>query len=138
MTNTEYRKPLPRISMDTAPYWEALQEHKLLLPKCNQCGKVSFPPRPFCPFCFEFSITWTEMSGKGTVHSFSVVYQNGTPPWADEVPYVVGYVALDEGPQMMSNITGIDPSEVRIGQRVEVYFDDATPDVTLPKFRVVR
>ncbi|MEE8386320.1 MAG: Zn-ribbon domain-containing OB-fold protein [Dehalococcoidia bacterium] len=137
MTAAEYLKPQPRVSHDTAPYWEALREHKLSLPKCNKCAKLAFPPRPFCPFCFEADQTWTEMSGKGTVHTFSVVYQNRSPGFADEVPYVVGYVTLDEGPQMMSNITGIDPTEVRIGQKVELYFDDVTPDLTLPKFKVV-
>ena len=138
MTTAEYLKPQPRISHDTAPFWEALREHKLSLPKCNKCGKVSFPPRPFCPLCFDTDITYTELSGKGTVHTFSVVYQNRAPGFAEEVPYVVGYVTLDEGPQMMSNITGIDPAEVRIGQRVEVYFDDVTPNLTLPKFKVVQ
>ena len=54
------------------------------------------------------------------------------------MPYVVGYITLDEGPQIMSNVTGIDPEEVRIGQKVEVYFDDVTPNLTLPKFKVVQ
>ncbi len=138
MTAAEYLKPQPRVSHDTAPYWEALREHKLSLTKCNKCDKVAFPPRPFCPFCFDADVTWTEMSGKGTVHTFSIVYQNRAPGFADEVPYAVGYVTLDEGPQMMTNITGIDPAEVRIGQKVEVYYEDVLPDLTIPKFKVVQ
>ncbi len=137
-TQQEYLKPVPGISTDTKPYWDALKEHKLMLPKCSQCSKISFPPRPFCPDCLNFDVKWTELSGKGTVHTFSVVYQNKSRGFAEEVPYVVGYIQLDEGPQMMSNVTGIDPAQVKIGQKVEVYYDDVLPDLTLPKFRPAR
>jgi uncharacterized OB-fold protein len=134
-TAEEYRKPIPGISKDTAPYWKALQEHKLVLPRCNHCGKVNYPPRPFCPDCLSFDVRWQLMSGRGTVYTFSVVYQNKSPGFAREVPYAVGYVTLDEGPQVLTNIVQCDPEQVHIGQRVEIVYDDVLPDLTLAKFR---
>ena len=135
MTTSEYKKPIPGVSFDTIKFWEALREHKLMLPKCPECGMVHIPPRPFCPKCLNFGVQWTELSGKGTVHTFSIVYQNGNPGFAEEVPYVVGYVTHDEGPQIMTNIVGCDPKDVRIGQRVEIVFEDVMPDLTMPKFK---
>ena len=134
-TASEYQKPVPGVSSDTEKYWKALLEHKLLLPKCNHCQKVNFPPRPFCPDCLDFDVTWTEMSGRGKVHTYSVVYQNKSPGFADEVPYVVGYIELEEGPQMMSNIVDCDPESVRIDQPVEIVYRDVMPDLTIPVFR---
>ena len=82
-------------------------------------------------------LEWTELSGKAEVHTFTIVYQNGMRGFRDEVPYVVGYVTLDEGPQMMTNVIGIEPEKVRIGMKVEIVYDDVLPEVTLPKFRPV-
>ena len=131
----DYVKPIPGASEETLPYWKALTEHKLMLPKCPECGRISFPPRAMCPKCLNFDQVWTELSGKATVHTFSVVYQNGAPGFRDEVPYVVGYVTLDEGPQMMTNVIGIDPKDVKIGQKVEIVYEDIMDDLTIPKFK---
>ena len=134
-TETEYKKPIPGVSADTIQYWEALREHKLMLPKCQDCGKISFPPRTFCPACMSLDTQWTELSGRATVHTFSVVYQNGTPGFAEEVPYVVGYVTLDEGPQMMTNVIDVDPQKVEIGMKVEIVYKDVMSDLTMPYFK---
>jgi uncharacterized OB-fold protein len=83
-------------------------------------------------------LEWTELSGKGEVHTFTVVYQNGMAGFVDDVPYAVGYVTLDEGPQMMTNFIGIEPEQVRIGMKVDIVYDDVTPEVTLPKFKPVQ
>ena len=135
MTTEEYRGPIPSVSSDTEEYWKGLLAHKLVLPKCNDCGKVSFPPRRFCPHCMSFDVTWTEMSGRGKVHTFSVVYQNKSPGFAEKVPYTVGFIELDEGPQMMSNVIDADPESVAIGDRVQIVYQDVMPDLTIPLFR---
>jgi uncharacterized OB-fold protein len=136
-TGQEYTKAIPGASVDTAPFWDKLREHKLELPKCTNCGKISYPPRVICPACMSLDLEWTELSGKGEVHTYTVIYQNGMRGFRDDVPYSVAYVTLDEGPQMMTNIIGIDPEMVRIGMKVEIVFDDVLPDVTLPKFKPV-
>jgi len=54
------------------------------------------------------------------------------------VPYVLAIIELDEGVRMHSNVVGIDPKEVEIGMRVEVVWDDVTPEFSLPKFRPIQ
>jgi uncharacterized OB-fold protein len=54
------------------------------------------------------------------------------------VPYVFAIVELDEGPRMATNIVGIEPERVAIGMKVEVFFDDVTPEITLVKFKPIR
>jgi len=74
-------------------------------------------------------------SGRGTVYSFTVTYQNQSPGFREELPYVLAIVELDEGVRMMTNVVGCAPDAVRIGMPVQVVFEDVTAEITLPKFR---
>ena len=74
-------------------------------------------------------------SGWGTVYSFTVTHQNQAPGFREELPYVLAIVELDEGVRMMTNVVGCAPDAVRVGMRVEVVFEDVTPEITLAKFR---
>ena len=59
-------------------------------------------------------VEWVRASGCGTVLSFTVVYRPVTKVFAEDVPYVAALVALEEGPQLMSNIVKCDPEQVAI------------------------
>jgi uncharacterized OB-fold protein len=130
-----YRKPLPRIDEESRGYWEALARHELYLQRCRACGTLRFYPRALCPGCLSDATEWVRASGRGTVYSFTVTYQNQAPGFREEVPYVLAIVELAEGPRLMSNVVGSSPEQVRIGMPVEVVFEDVTPEITLPKFR---
>lgn len=130
---------LPVADLETAPYWEAAAQGKLLIKECRSCRRPFFYPRAHCPRCWSTDTTWREASGRGTVYTFTVVYQNDLPPFRDRIPYVVAIVELDEGVRMTSNIEGCDPSEVRCGMAVQVAFrseDRGEGDpVAIPVFR---
>jgi len=82
-------------------------------------------------------VEWVKASGRGTVLSFTIVYRPVTRAFAIDVPYVVALITLDEGPQLMSNVVGCPPEQVRIGMPVEVTFEDWTEEISVPKFRPV-
>jgi hypothetical protein len=65
------------------------------------------------------------------------VHQANHPGFAAEVPYAVVVIELTEGVRMLSNLIGCPPGRIRIGMPVEVVFEAASPEVTLPKFRSV-
>jgi hypothetical protein len=128
-------KPLPTPTPITKPFWDAAKEHRLSLQRCAACGKYVFYPRAICPYCGGARLEWTDVSGQGTVYSYTIARRATARPFAPDVPYVIAIVALAEGPHMMTNVVGCDPDSVRIGMAVEAVFDDVTPDVTLVKFR---
>ena len=57
------------------------------------------------------------------------------PSFAADLPYNVVQVQLDEGPRLTANLVNVPNAEITIGMRVEVVFDDVTPEVSLPRFR---
>lgn len=127
-------RPIPAVTPDLAPFFAAAREGRLVIPRCRSCGAWRYPPRPTCPPCGSGDFAWEPVAGTGEVYSFTVLHQVYHPGFADEVPYAVVLVQLDEGVRMISNVVGVPASQVRIGQRVRVIFDPVSEEVTLPKF----
>ena len=132
-----YEKPLPVIDPGSAPFWEAAREHRLSIPRCLDCGKHHFYPRELCPHCHSDNLEWSDVSGRGSIYTFTIARRPAGPAYADDVPYVIALIDLAEGPRMMTNVIASDVEAVRIGDAVEVVFDDVTDEVTLPKFKTV-
>lgn len=123
--------PLPAASAETLPWWEAAREHRLVAQKCASCGALRHPPGPICPDCTTTESTWVELSGRGTVYTYTVVHQQFVPA---DLPYVVVAVELPEGVRMVSNLVGVDAADVHIGMRVELVWEDMGPELALPRF----
>ena len=131
----DYAKPIPVPSHESRPYWEALREHKLTMPRCEDCGHRWFPPSLLCPKCRSRKVGWKQVSGRGKVFSFVNFHRTYHKGFADERPYCVAVIELEEGPRMISNVIGIAPDKVACDMSVEVVFEDIAGTATLPKFK---
>jgi uncharacterized OB-fold protein len=131
------KKPVPRIDEDSKPFWEACARHELYVQKCRSCGSVFYYTRSCCPQDLSTDLEWVRCSGKGTVYTFTVTYQNQSAGFRDKLPYIMAYVDLAEGVRMLTNIVGCKPEEVTIGLPVEVIFEEVSPEVSIPVFRPV-
>ena len=134
---TVVERPLPNPDAATAPYWAAAREHRLVMPRCEDCGHYHFYPRTLCPKCGSARLAWTACSGRGDVYSFTVIHRAPSPAFAAAVPYVVAAVKLDEGPHLMTNIVDCAPDTVRIGMPVRVAFQTVSDEITLPVFELI-
>jgi len=126
-------RPMPKIDADSAPFWAGTAEGELRVQRCRQCQQPRFYPRLLCPKCWSDDAEWVVTSGVGTIYSYSVVHRSPWEALADEVPYVVALVDLDDGVRLFTTITD-DPDLVRIGSQVQVSFRKLSPDVSLPVF----
>lgn len=133
MTSALFAEP----NADSRPYWEATRERRLLIRKCKACGAKHFMPRNGCPNCWSEDLEWADASGRGTVHTFSIVRRAPLPEFAANAPYVVAMVDLEEGPRMYTNIVGADALAVAIGDPVQVTFDDRGDGFVVPQFKRV-
>lgn len=129
-------RPLPDVTPETQPYWAGAAEGQLMLNKCTKCGLVYYYPRALCPDCFSNEVEWVEAAGTGEVYSYSVAQtMSGWPE--EDLPLVVAYIELDEGPRMLTNVDA-DPNTVQIGTRVEVTFADTDEsDLSVPLFKMI-
>jgi uncharacterized OB-fold protein len=140
---TEYKKPLPFPENPTLtkPFWDAAKRHELVMQRCKQCNELTFFPREQCPHCFSQDWDWVQVSGKGRLYGYTVIYQPAHPAFREDVPYLFAIVELDEGPRMPTTIVDINAEdfvkENKTDIPVTVVFDDVTPEWTLVKFKPV-
>ncbi|MFC4272642.1 hypothetical protein GQF03_10695 [Sneathiella chungangensis] len=132
----EYNKPIPVVDSDSEPFWASGLSGKLKLPHCSSCGKFHYYPRTLCPHCHLTDLSYKEVSGNGTIYSYTVQRRPAGNEFKDDVPYIVALIDLEEGPRMLSNIVGLAPEEVAIGQRVAVQFITVSDSISLPVFQV--
>ncbi|RMG63364.1 MAG: Zn-ribbon domain-containing OB-fold protein [Calditrichaeota bacterium] len=95
------------------------QRYRLVGSQCPQCQNLFFPPRQVCPHCYNSELSEFVFSGKGSVYSFTVLYQT-TPKFEFQIPYIVALIDLNEGPRITAQLTDVDAEEVRIGMPVEM------------------
>jgi len=95
------------------------QRYSLRAEVCNECGNTIFPPRDVCPYCAEQKQTWTNLSGRGEVYSYTTMYSAPTA-FEEYTPYTVALVKLAEGPLITAQLTDVDTEEVTIGMPVEM------------------
>ncbi len=88
-----------------------------------------------CPVCQATETRWIESTGRGTVYSWLVVHHPVNPVLADQVPYVVAMIDLEEGVRVVGNVEGCDPDSVAAGTRVELFFEDHEDGMRIPNFR---
>lgn len=142
MEASQPSKPIPIPDEASAPFFEGARRHELMLLRCRDCGTFMWPGAPFattvrsrCINCYSGSLEWTATSGRGAIYSFAIMHQVYDPAFAEEVPYNVTIVDLEEGVRMTSNIVDCPNDELEVGTPVEVVFEDVDEQISIPRFR---
>lgn len=128
-------KPLPRVTPAMTPFWDAASQGRLLVQRCSNCGTHGFPALEICTSCLSASLEWIETSGRASLFSFVVMHHAYHPGFADDVPYAVVDVLLEEGIHMISRVFDVTPDDLAIGMELEVAFEPTDAPVALPVFR---
>jgi enoyl-CoA hydratase/carnithine racemase/uncharacterized OB-fold protein len=162
LTEADLKKPAPKPTKWSQPYWDAAREHRLVFKTCSKCGNIDHPPYLYCTRCHADEHTWVEHTGRAVLLSYSInCYQVPFPFWAD-MPYVTAFVLTLNDDQklppadkvdfeairkleatrtiknvmMLTTIVDCDPENLINGMELEVVFDDHSVEgFTLPKFR---
>ncbi len=110
-------------------FFNELKTKKIVGNLCKNCGKVHLPARPICDQCNSQDLEFIELSGKGFLQAYSVVYvtttKMGKAGFNRENPNCVGIVKLEEGPMISSEIYGFDlsqPEKIKIGTTLHAKF----------------
>jgi hypothetical protein len=128
---------LPRRTSLTGPYWDACQRGELAIQRCTACRLYIHLPEPSCPGCSAAELTFEPVSGRGAVHTFTVVHRTFAPGFEDRIPYVLAWIELIEQPGLRAfgNVLDAPPDSVHIGQPVELCFEELPGFGQIPNFR---
>lgn len=125
-------KPRPEITSDNRPYFDGLNEGRLMLQRCAACGKIRHYPRPVCDGCWSMQAEWVQASGLATVHSWTISHHPFHPGFKAELPYALVTVDLEEDVRLHARARDIDPATLRIGMPVRIGFERVTAEFSLP------
>lgn len=117
-------KPVPYATDVSAPFWAGLREREIRLQHCSACNRFIFYPRSHCPGCLSNALEWRTVSGRGSVHTFTISRVPTMPLFADEVPQKLAMIELEEGVRMISTLVDIAPEAIVVGLPVEPVFDE--------------
>jgi Predicted nucleic-acid-binding protein containing a Zn-ribbon len=133
------RKPMPEPTPVSAPFWEALAERRIRIQYSPSSGEYVFYPRTLAPRTLADDLEWREISGEGTLYTFTVARRPTAPFWADQVPQLLAVVQWDEGPRLTTELVNVDPDDIRIGMRVRpVFTPDPETGMTLLRYEPAR
>lgn len=116
------RSPVPQPDEETAPFWAALADERLLLRSCEVCGSLDHPDAVVCWRCDSPQLVWSEQPLRGTLFSWAI--EGRTVIEGMEPPYVVAQLTptgCDEGTvRLVGTLLTEAPEELRIGMPLTI------------------
>ncbi|WP_454793052.1 Zn-ribbon domain-containing OB-fold protein [Mycolicibacterium lutetiense] len=132
---TGFARPMPVKTPTSAPFWDALGQHRIVIQYSASTQAYVFYPRVLAPRTLADDLEWREISGMGTLYSFTVARRPVGPHFADAVPQMLAIVEWDEGPRFSTELVDVAPEDLGIGMRVRpVFHDYPEHDVTMLRY----
>lgn len=122
------------------PFWDAVNQRRLVLQHCTSCNRLQYPPQQACQVCNSpANLGWKEVQGKGHIAAHIVIEDGRLNRRMPDQPYNMAMVTLDEDPRVnfYSNLPGTPPYQVPVGAAVEVTFEEVAPGQLIHEWRVV-
>jgi uncharacterized protein len=127
-------KPMPIPTPTTQPFWDTLADHRIRIQYSPSAGRYVFYPRVLAPGTLADDLEWRDISGAGSLYTFTVCYRPVSPHFIDDVPQLLGVVQWDEGPRFSTELVNVAADDLHVGMRVKPVFTDY-PDANVTMLR---
>ena len=119
------------VDPDNDAFWNVVGQGDIPLSSCNVCGTVFVLPLPSCPQCGSDRLAPRLSSGRGSLYSWVIVHVPFGDGLAEQVPYTVAAVELDEGARIFARLEGVPPEQLVDGLRLVATFpaDQGRPPI---------
>ena len=132
-------KLIPVPDAMSKPFWDAVNQKKLLVQKCDH-GHLQYPPKAKCPECGSDKLEWHQTNGKGHIDSYIVIEDARLERRYPDQPFNMALITLDENPKLnfYSNLPGVPVDKVPVGAAVEVMFEEVAPGQLIHEWKLVK
>ncbi|MHA0288336.1 Zn-ribbon domain-containing OB-fold protein [Mycobacterium sp. C3-094] len=129
-------RPMPVKTPTTAPFWDALAERRVVIQYSPSAQSYVFYPRVRAPRTLADDLEWRQISGMGTLYTYTVARRPVGPHFAGAVPQLLAIVEWDEGPRFSTELVHVEPADITIGMRVRpVFCDYPEHDITMLRYQ---
>jgi uncharacterized protein len=126
------------ITYDNIEHYRGLLQRRLLINRCDDCSHWIYPHRPLCPQCWSWSVTPTEVSGRGHVHLFTEIKHTRANDQAGQRQGAVVLIGVElaeqPGLRYLSTVDGIAFADLRHDMPVELTWTERD-GLAVPAFR---
>ena len=121
------------------PFWDAVNEKRLIVQNCRACNTLQHPPREACRDCGSENLEWKETSGRGHISTFVIMMDIHLARRVPDQPFNLAVITLDDDPRVnfFSNPPGIPVRQVPIGAPVEVMFEEVAPGQLIHEWKLI-
>ncbi len=133
-------KPVPVPDALSKPFWDAVNEQRLIVQHCSACGRRQYPPEPRCTECRSADhLEWIPTSGRARIIGYTVMHDSRVRLLQADQPFNIALVALEEDPaiKFFSNLPGVAPDAVPVGATVQVIFPEVSPEQRIHEWQLV-
>jgi uncharacterized OB-fold protein len=123
---------------ETAGFFAAAREHRLVVQTCGACGNQQQPPRPRCRRCHGDDLGWDDVPLRGVVHTWTVVEHQINPHFP--APYTTILVDVEPRPgETVIRFLGHLPGrpDIAVNSAVRAVFVDLDDITTVPNWELV-
>ena len=134
-------KVIPVADELSKPFWDAVNQKRLVLQNCAGCDRLQYPPRDRCAGCGSAEkLGWKEVSDRGRISTYIVIEDGRLDRRMPDQPYNLALVTLEEDPgiNFYANLPGTPVDQVPVGAAVEVVFERVAPGQLIHEWRVVQ
>ncbi|RLT35227.1 MAG: hypothetical protein DWI59_04405 [Chloroflexi bacterium] len=134
-------KPVPVPDELSKPFWDAVNEQRLVVQHCAACDRRQYPPERVCTECRSGDrLEWIPTSGRARIIGYTVMHDSRVRLLQADQPFNIAVVALEEDPaiRFFSHLPGTPADEVPVGATVEAIFPELSPTQRIHEWQVVR
>ena len=95
-----------------------LEDGKVMGTKCNDCGRVFFPPRADCYQCLASNVDWFEISGTGKLITYSKL-EYAPVGFGDDLPYAIAVLDYGEFKVFGRIASDLSEDEINVGMEMK-------------------
>ncbi|MCY3558077.1 MAG: OB-fold domain-containing protein [Chloroflexi bacterium] len=122
-SNQVSSRPLPTPIPRSQPFWDGLRERKVRIQYSPSSDQWVFYPRSLAPLTLADDLEWRDISGVGTLYTYTIARRPTAPDFAGEEPQIIAVIELDEGPRLTSTLVNVDEDQIVVGMRVKPVFE---------------
>ena len=133
----EVSRPLPTPIPRTQSFWDGLREGRVRIQYSPSTDQWVFYPRSVAPLTLADDLEWRDISGAGTLYTYTIARRPTAPDFAGAEPQIIAVVELDEGPRLTTTLVQVEEADITVGMRLRPVFEHQERDgeaVTLLRY----
>ena len=131
-------RPVPLRDEVSAPFWEAASRRCLVAQQCGVCQRYQHPPDVICHSCASDQLAFESVSTSGTIITYTIMRESPIPGFPSGEPIIYAAVEIDGSPGLViqTNVLGVSPDQIQIGQPAVVVWDELSDECVLPQVAI--